>query len=113
MPTPLVMQASGMDWVSLLPMLMDANLSAGERAWIFHATLAASLISQAVKLRDEANIQHVGLTGGVFQNRLLTELIHRQLNELDFNVHLPHQVPMNDAGLSFGQVIEDLHTPHE
>jgi hydrogenase maturation protein HypF len=46
----------------------------------------------------------------VFQNRLLTELALAGLAGAGFRVHLPEHVPVNDAGVSFGQVIEYLHT---
>jgi hydrogenase maturation protein HypF len=117
MPEPLNIHKTNInqakvDWASLLPMLMDTSLPVGERAWRMHATLASTVCILASTLRDETGIQHVGLTGGVFQNRLLSELIHTQLHALDFKVHLPQQVPMNDAGVSYGQVIQYLYTSH-
>ena len=48
----------------------------------------------------------VGLTGGVFQNRLLTEYATTLLRTEGFNVYLPERIPGNDAGISFGQIIE-------
>jgi hydrogenase maturation protein HypF len=46
------------------------------------------------------------LSGGVFQNRLLTETAGRGLQKEGFAVYLPVRVPCNDGGLSFGQVVE-------
>jgi hydrogenase maturation protein HypF len=48
----------------------------------------------------------IGLAGGVFQNRVLTEATCRQLAAGGFTVTLPDTVPLNDAGLCYGQVIE-------
>ena len=48
----------------------------------------------------------VGLTGGVFQNRRLSELASARLLEGGFEVLLPQQLPCNDGGLSYGQVAE-------
>lgn len=98
------------DWSPLLPMLGDTTRSAAERASSFHLSLAQALVEQAKQLRAQTGIQSVGLTGGVFQNRVLAEAAISRLEAAGFTVHLPQRVPVNDAGLSFGQVIEFLHT---
>ena len=98
------------DWSPLLPMLGDSTRSAAERASSFHLSLAQALVEQAKQLRAQTGIQSIGLTGGVSQNRLLAEATIDRLQAAGFAVHLPQRVPVNDAGLSFGQVIEFLHT---
>jgi len=100
------------DWAGWLPGWTDTSQPVASRALFFHQTLATALIAQAERLRDVTGIRHVGLGGGVFQNRLLTELCCAGLSTAGFSVHVPRQVPMNDAGLSFGQVIEFLHERH-
>ncbi len=94
------------DWAPLLPVLLDAGLSAGERGAIFHASLAAAVLAQARQVRDETGVGVVGLTGGVFQNRLLAESAERLLLAHGFRVLMTEAVPANDAGLSFGQMVE-------
>jgi hydrogenase maturation protein HypF len=94
------------DWAALLPLLQDTRLSVNTRAAIFHASLALALRDQAVQARLETGIEDVGLCGGVFQNRLLSDSAVALLEAAGFRVHLPMRVPMNDAGLSFGQIIE-------
>jgi hydrogenase maturation protein HypF len=42
----------------------------------------------------------------VFQNRLLTDQALRRLEAKGFEVLLPTQIPANDAGLGFGQLVE-------
>jgi hydrogenase maturation protein HypF len=42
----------------------------------------------------------------VFQNRVLTERAFAALRENGFDVRLMHQVPCNDAGISYGQIVE-------
>ena len=98
------------DWAPLLPLLIDRDVSVAERAASFHLSLAQALVDQAQQLRTQTGIQAVGLTGGVFQNRVLAEAAISRLEAAGFNVHLPQRVPINDAGLSFGQVIEFLHS---
>ncbi len=62
----------------------------------FHLSLA--LVDQAQQLRAQTGIQSVGLTGGVFQNRLLAEAAIERLEAAGFTVCLPQRVPVNDAG---------------
>ncbi len=97
------------DWAPLLPMLTDTTRPAAGRAACFHLSLAQALVDQAQQLRAQTGIRSVGLTGGVFQNRLLAEAAIRLLEAAGFDVCLPRRLPVNDAGLSFGQVIEFLH----
>ena len=97
------------DWAPLLPMLGDTARLPAERAARFHLSLAQALVEQAKQLRMQTGIRSVGLTGGVFQNRVLAETAIGLLERAGFSTHLPQRVPVNDAGLSFGQVIEFLH----
>ncbi len=113
-PLPLARDADGVwrsDWAPLLPMLADTSRPLAERAACFHHSLAQALVDQARRLRDEIGIANVGLTGGVFQNRRLAEAAIGRLHSAGFQVHLPQRLPVNDAALSFGQVIEFLHQP--
>ena len=110
---PLVADAAAIwrtDWAPLLGMLSDARCPLEERAARFHTSLAAALVAQAEKLRATDGFGDVGLTGGVFQNRLLAELAINGLQRAGFRVHLPARVPVNDAGLALGQVMEFLAT---
>ena len=94
------------DWSPLLDLLQDVSQSAAARAAMFHATLADMALAQARALREEYGVSKLGLTGGVFQNRILTERILAGAQRQGFAVHLPENLPCNDAGLSFGQIIE-------
>ena len=108
---PLTQDDAGLwqcDWAPLLPMLTEHRLAPGERAAAFHASLAHALLEQALKLRELRGIHAVGLTGGVFQNRLLCEMAKALLEQQGFSVHLPQRVPVNDAGVCLGQVLEFL-----
>ncbi|MEW6415633.1 MAG: carbamoyltransferase HypF [Pseudomonadota bacterium] len=109
---PLARDALGVwrsDWAPLLPMLADTARPVAERAAAFHVSLAQTLVEQAVRLRDESGITTVGLTGGVFQNRVLAEAAIARLDAAGFTIYLPGRLPLNDAGLSLGQVIEFLY----
>jgi hydrogenase maturation protein HypF len=108
-PLPLAKNAAGLwelDWGPLVTPLSDAGRPAGERAAMFHASLAHGLLGQARAVREETGLRHVGLTGGVFQNRRLTEQARGLLTADGFDVRLAERLPCNDAGLSFGQLVE-------
>jgi hydrogenase maturation protein HypF len=72
--------------------------------------LADALVAQVAVLRDAAEFEAVGLTGSVFQNRLLAELVSARLDRLGMRTFLPQIVPANDGGLAFGQMIEALYS---
>jgi hydrogenase maturation protein HypF len=106
---PLTCNADGLwlsDWAPLLSMLKNQQLTLSKRSRCFHASLAIALIKQTKQIRSERHFIHVGLTGGVFQNRLLAHYVTTLLQAEGFTVCLPKQVPGNDAGISFGQIIE-------
>nr|VFK52430.1 MAG: Hydrogenase maturation protein, carbamoyltransferase HypF [Candidatus Kentron sp. TUN]VFK52953.1 MAG: Hydrogenase maturation protein, carbamoyltransferase HypF [Candidatus Kentron sp. TUN] len=94
------------DWSPLIPFLLQGEGDVGHKAAVFHATFAQALLSQALRIRAEHHVDEVGLAGGVFQNRILTEQAAGLLIQNGFTVILPERIPCNDGGLSFGQIIE-------
>ena len=94
------------DWEPLMRALIGRNISIRHRAALFHSSLAGSLLDQARVARERLPVQRVGLTGGVFQNRRLTEEAVHLLQRDGFQVLLHEQVPCNDGGLSYGQMVE-------
>ena len=95
-----------MDWQPLLPMLLDTDMSRKQRAEVFHSSLAHAILQQAETIGEKYGIDKVSFSGGVFQNRVLTEQAIALLSENNFQVHLAELIPVNDAGISFGQIIE-------
>lgn len=96
------------DWAPLLAPLRDTAVPVAQRAADFHASLARTLRRQAEEVSRELPFMRIGLTGGVFQNALLAELAVAELRAAGFQVELPARLPCNDAGISFGQVVETL-----
>jgi hydrogenase maturation protein HypF len=94
------------DWEPLLKILMDDSCPVADRASIFHASMAETVLQQSRHARTLHGVSDIGLSGGVFQNRVLTEQVIVLLENDGFNVMLPEDIPVNDAGISFGQVIE-------
>lgn len=94
------------DWRPLLRLLADGSFRQSARAEIFHASMAHLVLEQARAVREERGVSIVGLSGGVFQNRVLTDQVIALLRGAGFEVLLPSILPVNDAGLSFGQAAE-------
>jgi hydrogenase maturation protein HypF len=108
-PLPLTCNKDGLwetDWAPLLPRLLDTSTPASERAAGFHASLAHALVAQAQEMRDIHGEFAVALSGGVFQNRVLTEQVFELLAQAGFAVRFGERIPCNDAGIGYGQVIE-------
>jgi len=106
---PLIADDEGVlrtDWAPLLPVLADSSLTRSYRAEVFHSSLAAAILQQAVAARGSHGELRIGLTGGVFQNDVLTSQTVKLLADNGFDVFVPEQLPCNDAALSFGQVAE-------
>ena len=116
MPLPQVVDDHGIlraDWAPLLPVLTDRSRSTADRAAFLHETLARLILDQAVLLRRSGlAFDAIGLTGGVFQNRILSDRAGEVLRAEGFDVRRHGVVPPNDGGLAFGQVIEHLNMPN-
>ncbi len=94
------------DWSALIPMLVNKSQAPAERAARFHLSMAHSLLAQAKRVREDTGINSVALAGVVFQNRVLTEKSIKLLRDNGFETTLPVLMPVNDAGISFGQIVE-------
>jgi hydrogenase maturation protein HypF len=106
---PLTRDAMGIwrsDWAPLVAVMLDSRHTPALRAAMFHASLAQALCEQALAVREHTGIARVGLGGGVFQNRILTEQVQARLAAAGFEVFIPRLLPVNDAAISYGQLIE-------
>jgi hydrogenase maturation protein HypF len=96
-----------LDWAPLVDWLLRSPaIDPAERAGAVHSSLANGIVQVAERLRAATGSSLVGLTGGVFQNRRLTETALSGLTARGFEVLLPEQLPCNDGGLSYGQVAD-------
>ncbi|MCR5777916.1 MAG: carbamoyltransferase HypF [Lachnospiraceae bacterium] len=80
-----------------------AHRPSDELAFEFHAALAAEIAEALKYASDKTGIRTIALSGGVFQNTLLLELLHTRLESEGFNVLVHSLVPPNDGGLCLGQ----------
>ena len=82
---------------------LGSHAPVGELAWLFHDALADGLFRAAVRAAETAGLASVGLTGGVFCNTLLTDLVATRLEAEGLEVLLHQEVPPNDGGIAYGQ----------
>ena len=70
----------------------------------FHNSVARLILKMAGKIRKNTNIKRVALTGGVFQNKFLTERAAGALENAGFKVFIHASIPTNDSGIPIGQI---------
>ncbi|MFN3840800.1 MAG: carbamoyltransferase HypF [Cyclobacteriaceae bacterium] len=82
---------------------MEEGIRPEKIAYKFHAWLA-DVIHSVVQAK---HYKKVALSGGVFQNALLMDLIHENLNEKQVYVH--RELSPNDENIAFGQLAYAAH----
>nr|MCW1957708.1 Sua5/YciO/YrdC/YwlC family protein [Mycobacterium sp.] len=75
-----------------------ADLAAG-----FHQAVIRATARAAGQCADTAGIRTIGLTGGVFANRILLDGLRESLGRSGYEVLTHRIVPCNDGGLALGQ----------
>lgn len=70
----------------------------------FHYAVADMMVAVCERLRTDYGTDTVALSGGVFQNTVLTERACKLLRERGFSVYYNLAVPPNDGCISLGQV---------
>lgn len=93
---------------SLVRALVLAKLDGAgseELAYEFHRGLAQMIVRETVSLSERTGVKTAALTGGVFQNRLLLELVEKGLQAEKIQVLRHHLVPPNDGGIALGQAL--------
>jgi hydrogenase maturation protein HypF len=71
----------------------------------FHRTIATIAIDICKQARQLTGLNEVALSGGVWQNEILLNLVRDGLKRDEFVVYSHRQVPTNDGGLSLGQAV--------
>ena len=88
---------------------LRAGLPAEVLARSFHSAVADAVADVARDAADTHGVRIVALSGGVFQNALLTEACTEALQALGLDVRTHSVVPPNDAGLALGQAYVAAH----
>ena len=91
---------------SLIEALLEgtrAGTAAYRLALDFHIAIARSSARIARKICAREGLDTVALSGGVFMNRLLLQLLTHELKDAGLAVLVPHAVPVNDGCIAYGQ----------
>jgi hydrogenase maturation protein HypF len=91
------------DWEPLVRAVIG-DRAAGVPVARISARFHSSLAEMAVAIARRWGGRKVVLTGGCFQNTLLTRQVRQRLLDAGFQVYLHHQVPPGDGGIALGQV---------
>lgn len=70
----------------------------------FHTAVVDTIVAVCGRIRGKTGLGEVVLSGGVFQNALLTHESMARLEREGFRVYRQRQVPPGDGGLSLGQL---------
>ncbi|HEV2467560.1 MAG TPA: carbamoyltransferase HypF [Candidatus Sulfotelmatobacter sp.] len=90
------------DWGSLIASVVEdkrSGIAVPRIAARFHNALVAWILQVA----EQSGLKQIVLSGGVFQNRYLTERAAAVLESRGFTVYTHRQVPPNDGGIALGQ----------
>lgn len=82
---------------------IETGESADRLALGFHIAVARSSARIATEICAREGIGTVALSGGVFMNRLLLQLLTRELKYAGLAVLVPHTIPVNDGCIAYGQ----------
>lgn len=109
LPFPVVTGPTGLPVLDPGPLVRalvtsyDAGVPVGALAWGFHEALATASAELAAGAAERTGVTTVGLSGGVFVNRLLLAASVACLRERGLEALTHTRVPANDGGLALGQ----------
>ena len=92
------------DW-SLLIHAIIADKRAGVAVPLISGRFHNALINWILEVSAQAKTKQIVLSGGVFQNRYLTERAAAALDARGFEVHTHQRVPPNDGSIALGQAV--------
>lgn len=69
----------------------------------FHIMICKLILQISLKYRKQLGITDIALSGGVFNNRIITSNSIKLLEENGFRVYINEKVPCGDGGIALGQ----------
>ena len=82
---------------------IEAGAPTDRLALNFHIAIARASARIASEICTREGIDTVALSGGVFMNRLLLQLLTRELKDAGLAALVPRTVPVNDGCIAYGQ----------
>ncbi len=97
------------DWRDAFARLLECGVLPPEHAeaWAYaaHVAIAEAAVDMVAFAIARTEDRTVALSGGVFMNRILNDLLVPRLEAMGLNVLLHRETPPNDGGLALGQAI--------
>ena len=93
--------------ISRLVSGMENGEDISKLAYEFHYLLAKGVAQMAME--KSGDIRTVALSGGCYQNKLLTKLTRDELTKNGYNVLIHSMVPPNDGGIALGQALYGIN----
>lgn len=82
---------------------IEAGAPADRLALGFHIAITHATTHVACEICEREGLDTVALSGGVFMNRLLLQLLTHELKDAGLAVLVPHTAPVNDGCIAYGQ----------
>ena len=95
-----------LDFSAMFPAILhdlEAGISTAALARRFHASVAQASVETCIRIAGDTGLDRVVLSGGVFQNRLLSEMVYTGLVEQGLQVFTHRLSPPNDGCIALGQ----------
>jgi hydrogenase maturation protein HypF len=94
------------DFSTMFPAILqylDTGVSTAALARRFHTSVALASVDTSVRIAGDSGLNRVVLSGGVFQNRLLSEMVYTGLIKHGLQVFTHRLTPPNDGCIALGQ----------
>jgi hydrogenase maturation protein HypF len=92
------------DWAPLITSVV-ADYQARVPASVIATRFHNALVQWIVEVAEQTKLKQIVFSGGVFQNRYLTEHTATELESRGFVVYTHQRVPPNDGGIALGQAV--------
>jgi hydrogenase maturation protein HypF len=92
------------DWAPLIEELVT-DIGRGVARSRMAARFHNALVNWVLNIAEQTGVPRVAMSGGVFQNRYLTQRATDLLESRGFSVYSHRQVPPNDGGIALGQAV--------
>jgi hydrogenase maturation protein HypF len=95
-----------LDFSEMFPAILHdlvTGVSTAAIARRFHASVAQASVEICIRIAGESGLDRVVLSGGVFQNRLLSEMVYTGLITQGLQVFTHRLSPPNDGCIALGQ----------
>lgn len=81
------------------------GVESSELAYVFHAMFSDMIAESVLTISGSEGLKVCALSGGVFQNTLLLEMVEKKLHNKDIKILRHSMIPANDGGIALGQAV--------